>query len=162
MVDTPGLQQARRPKERTVTAARGAASPGDHPPRRGGHRECRPDLPLLRHQPPVLLHLVSPLPGPGVEGLRDRSKRPLVSPRATHVEVVGKIIYLRQHYHFGPAKIAMYLKRYHEVQISSSGVWRILKRLDLTGCRPPSATSATIGAGSVMRSRCPATGSRST
>src|SRR5204863_8514406 len=44
----------------------------------------------------------------GLEGLRDRSKRPLVSPRATHVEVVGKIIYLRQHYHFGPAKIAMY------------------------------------------------------
>jgi transposase-like protein len=27
----------------------------------------------------------------GVQGLRDRSKRPLVSPRATHVEVVGKI-----------------------------------------------------------------------
>jgi transposase InsO family protein len=67
----------------------------------------------------------------GIEGLRDRSKRPLVSPRATHVEVVGKIIYLRQHYHFGPAKIAMYLKRYHEIQISSSGVWRILKRLEL-------------------------------
>jgi transposase len=67
----------------------------------------------------------------GLEGLRDRSKRPLVSPRATHVEVVGKIIYLRQHYHFGPAKIAMYLKRYHEVQVSPSGVWRILKRLDL-------------------------------
>ena len=51
------------------------------------------------------------------------------APRATHVEVVGKIIYLRQHYHFG-AKIAMYLKRYHQVQISNSGVWRILKRLE--------------------------------
>ena len=62
----------------------------------------------------------------GLEGLRDRSKRPLVSPRATHVEVVGKIIYLRQHYHFGPAKIAMYLQRYHDIQISPSGVWRIL------------------------------------
>jgi transposase-like protein len=57
----------------------------------------------------------------GIERLRDRSKRPLVSPRATHVEVMGKILYLRQHYHFGPARIAMYLKRYHEVQISSSG-----------------------------------------
>ena len=44
---------------------------------------------------------------------------------------MGKIIYLRQHYHFGPAKIAMYLKRYHQVQISNSGVWRILKRLEL-------------------------------
>ena len=45
--------------------------------------------------------------------------------------MVGKIIYLRQHYHFGPAKIAMYLKRYHDMQISPSGVWRILKRLEL-------------------------------
>jgi transposase InsO family protein len=67
----------------------------------------------------------------GLDGLRDRSHRPQVSPNATRTEVVGKIIYLRQHYHFGPAKIAMYLKRYHEVQISPSGVWRILKRLQL-------------------------------
>ena len=67
----------------------------------------------------------------GLDGLRDRSHRPQSSPNATHTEVVGKIIYLRQHYHFGPAKIAMYLKRYHEVQISPSGVWRILKRLGL-------------------------------
>ena len=44
---------------------------------------------------------------------------------------MGKIIYLRQHYHFGPAKIAMYLKRYHDITISHSGVWRVLKRLDL-------------------------------
>ena len=67
----------------------------------------------------------------GLDGLRDRSHRPQVSPNATRTEVVGKIIYLRQHYHFGPAKIAMYLKRYHDIQISNSGVWRILKRLDL-------------------------------
>jgi len=26
----------------------------------------------------------------------------------------------------------MYLKRYHDVQISPSGVWRILKRLDMS------------------------------
>jgi hypothetical protein len=44
---------------------------------------------------------------------------------------VEKIIWLRQHYHFGPAKIAMYLGRYHDVTISVSGVWRILKRLGL-------------------------------
>jgi hypothetical protein len=42
-----------------------------------------------------------------------------------------KILYLRQSYHFGPSKIAMYLKRYHDVEVSKSGVWRILKRLDL-------------------------------
>jgi transposase len=67
----------------------------------------------------------------GLDGLRDRSHRPQVSPNATRTEVVGKILYLRQHYHFGPAKIAMYLKRYHDIQISPSGVWRILKRLQL-------------------------------
>lgn len=67
----------------------------------------------------------------GPEGLRPRSRRPKVSPNATHVDVVGKILYLRQNYHFGPAKIAMYLARYHDVTISHSGVWRILKRLDL-------------------------------
>lgn len=43
----------------------------------------------------------------GEAGLRDRSKRPHHMPRATHTDVVGKIIYLRQHYHFGPRKIAM-------------------------------------------------------
>jgi hypothetical protein len=67
----------------------------------------------------------------GLEGLRDRSRRPHVSPDATRAEVVGKIIYLRQSYHFGPHKIAMYLKRYHDIQISPSGMWRILKRLDM-------------------------------
>jgi transposase InsO family protein len=40
-------------------------------------------------------------------------------------------MYLRQHYHFGPLKISMYLKRYHGITIGQSGVWRILKRLDL-------------------------------
>jgi transposase len=67
----------------------------------------------------------------GAAGLRDRSKRPLVCPFATREEVIGKIVYLRQNYHFGPSKIAMYLKRYHEVQVSVSGVWRILRRLDM-------------------------------
>ena len=67
----------------------------------------------------------------GTEGLKDRSTRPLTSPRATQSEVVGKILYLRQNYHFGPNKIRMYLKRYHDVEISSSGVWRILKKLNI-------------------------------
>lgn len=68
----------------------------------------------------------------GLEALRDRSSRPHVSPRATRVEVVGKVIYLRQSYHFGPHKIAMYLKRYHDIELSPSGIWRILKRLDMS------------------------------
>ena len=40
----------------------------------------------------------------GVDGLRDRSSRPHLSPRTTREEVVGKIVYLRQNYHFGPHK----------------------------------------------------------
>jgi len=67
----------------------------------------------------------------GLDGLRDRSHRPQLSPNATRTEVVGKITYLRQHDHFGPTKIATYLKRYHDIQISHSGVWRVLKRLEL-------------------------------
>ena len=67
----------------------------------------------------------------GFDGLKDRSQRPKTCPHQTHVDVVGKIVYLRQNYHFGPAKIAMYLRRYHDVSVSNSGVWRILKRLGL-------------------------------
>jgi transposase len=67
----------------------------------------------------------------GLDGLRDRSERPKVSPWATPSEIVAKIVYLRSNYHFGPQKIQMYLKRYHDITISVSGIWRILKRLDL-------------------------------
>jgi Integrase core domain len=49
----------------------------------------------------------------------------------THPDIVEKIIHLRQHYHFGPMKIRMYLKCYHDVDISASGMWRILKRLGM-------------------------------
>src|SRR3954447_26913638 len=47
----------------------------------------------------------------GVEGLKDRSSRPHASPKATHAEVVEKILWLRKHYHVGPAEIALYLVR---------------------------------------------------
>ena len=67
----------------------------------------------------------------GVEGLRDRSSAPHHSPNATQAEVVEKILWLRQQYHFGPQKIAMYLKRYHDLTISPSGVWRILHKVGM-------------------------------
>ena len=50
----------------------------------------------------------------GDVGLADRARAPHHSPRATPTEVVSKILYLRQHYHFGPGKIADYLKRFHD------------------------------------------------
>lgn len=37
----------------------------------------------------------------GEAGLADRSRRPHHCPHETPTEIVGKIIYLRQHYHFG-------------------------------------------------------------
>src|SRR4029453_6587501 len=40
----------------------------------------------------------------GDVGLADRARAPHHSPRATPREVVGKILYLRQHYHFGPGE----------------------------------------------------------
>ena len=96
----------------------------------------------------------------GVEGLRDRSSRPHHCPHETSAEVVGKIIYLRQNYHFGPAKISMYLKRYHDIEVSTSGVWRILKRLELTGCPARNATRPTRSGGNGMRNPSLVTGSR--
>ena len=67
----------------------------------------------------------------GAEGLRDRSSKPHHSPRATRSEVVAKIVCLRLHYHFGPLEISMCLKRYHDIEVSNSGVWRILDRLGM-------------------------------
>src|SRR6266700_6662167 len=48
----------------------------------------------------------------GEAGLCDRPRTPQRSPRATAREVISKILYLRQHYHFGPARIALYLHRF--------------------------------------------------
>ena len=57
----------------------------------------------------------------GAEGLRDGSSRPLNSPNKTPADVVGKVVYLRQRYHFGPLTISMYLARTHDIQIGHSG-----------------------------------------
>jgi transposase len=67
----------------------------------------------------------------GLEGLRDRSTRPHHCPFAISEEAIDKIVYLRQNYHFGPYKLSMYLKRYHQLEISVSGVWRVLRRRNL-------------------------------
>lgn len=64
----------------------------------------------------------------GDAGLCDRPRVPLRCPRATSREVISKIIYLRQRYHFGPGRIAAYLRRFHQVAIATSTVHRILIR----------------------------------
>jgi transposase len=62
----------------------------------------------------------------GEAGLCDRPKTPHRSPRATAREVVSKILYLREQYHFGPGRIADYLKRFHQLSVATSSVHRIL------------------------------------
>jgi transposase len=103
--------------------------------------QCRDDVPLLRDIAMTCRYFgisrtlyykwLRRYEELGVEGLRPRSRRPHTSPNATSGEVIGKIVHLRKSYHFGPAKISMYLKRYHDLEVSTSGVWRILKRLEM-------------------------------
>jgi len=64
--------------------------------------------------------------------LADQSRAPRRSPRATSQDVVRKILYLRQTYHFGPRRIADYLKRFHQVAIAPSSVHRLLGKHGLS------------------------------
>lgn len=64
----------------------------------------------------------------GDAGLCDRPRTPHCSPRATARDVVSKILYLRQHYHFGAGRIAAYVRRFHQISIAVSSVHRILTR----------------------------------
>ena len=62
-------------------------------------------------------------------------------PTITHPDVVAKIVHLRQHYHFGPLKIADVPQALSRRGYQRVRVWRILTRLD-ERCRPLNATSS--------------------
>jgi transposase len=94
----------------------------------GGTAQCGTDLPLLRPVSPSLLQVEEAVRRAREAGLCDRPRTPHRSPRATPREVVSKILYLRQHYHFGPGRITGYLKRFHGVSATPSSVHRILSR----------------------------------
>lgn len=64
----------------------------------------------------------------GDAGLCDRPRAAHRSPRATPPDVVSKILYLRQHYHFGAGRISAYLRRFHQIAIAISSVHRIVTR----------------------------------
>jgi transposase len=68
----------------------------------------------------------------GEAGLSDRPRTPQRSPRATPPAVVSKILYLRQQYHFGPGRIADYVRRFHQLSVSRSSLHRILGRHGLS------------------------------
>lgn len=81
----------------------------------------------------------------GIEGLRDRSTPQRASANDTHTELVHKITHLRRQHHFGPRKIVMHLQRHHEITISVSSVWRILRRLDMNRLPASQRSSTTNG-----------------
>ncbi len=64
----------------------------------------------------------------GQAALGDRSHAARRFPRATPPDVVSKILYLRQRYHFGPGKIGDYLHRFHAVTIATATVHRVLQK----------------------------------
>ncbi len=64
----------------------------------------------------------------GDAGLCDRPRAPLHFPRATPLNVVSKILYLRERYRFWPARITSYLHRFHGMDGARSTAHRILIR----------------------------------
>jgi transposase len=64
----------------------------------------------------------------GEAGLCDRPRTPLHSPRSTPRAAVSKILYLRERYRFGPARITSYLHRFHNADVARSTVHRLLIR----------------------------------
>jgi transposase len=43
-------------------------------------------------------------------------------------EIEEKVVYLRQHYHFGPDMIAWHLERYHKIKVSRNCCYNVLVR----------------------------------
>jgi Homeodomain-like domain len=128
IVDTSGPPRGRRIRDREKARTGGDTTAGDHSGCPGGDGNVSLSYRYFGITRQAFQNWLRRYEDHGVDGLRDRSRRPHTIANATKAEVVGKIVCLRQHYHFRPHKIAAYLKRYHEIQISPSGIWRILKR----------------------------------
>jgi transposase InsO family protein len=64
----------------------------------------------------------------GEAGLINKKPCPENPKLRTPKHIEEKVIYLRKKYHFGPERIYMYLKRFHDIQTSESSVYRILRR----------------------------------
>ena len=67
----------------------------------------------------------------GEEGLIDQRPCPENKALRFPKEIEEKIIYLRTHYHFDPLKISWYLKRFHNLKVSRTGCYYVLKRQGL-------------------------------
>lgn len=64
----------------------------------------------------------------GEQGLINSKPCPENPKLRTAEPIVEKILYLRKTYHFGQLTISHYLKRYHNINISQTGVYYVLKR----------------------------------
>lgn len=64
----------------------------------------------------------------GEAGLINGKPCPQNIPLRTPPHIEEQILYLRKRYHLGQVRIAWYLQRYHDIRISSAGVYCVLKR----------------------------------
>ena len=64
----------------------------------------------------------------GEEGLLRKKPTPRTFPNQIKQEIVNKILELRKEHRLGTWRIKLYLERYHDIIISESSVYRILKR----------------------------------
>jgi transposase len=63
----------------------------------------------------------------GEKGLINSKPCPKNPKLRTPLPIEEKILYLRRNYHFGQVRISWYLARYHDIKISSGGVYKVLK-----------------------------------
>ena len=64
----------------------------------------------------------------GEAGLINRPSIPKQHYNRTPIEIEEKVLHLRRKYHLGPIRIVWYMERYHNINIASATVSRILKR----------------------------------
>jgi transposase InsO family protein len=79
----------------------------------------------------------------GVEGLKRKKPVAHHHPNQIPQEVIDKVIELRTHYQLGSIRISWYLERYHEISISESSVYRILRKNGLNRL-PKTASRRTV------------------
>ena len=93
--------------------------------------ECRArgsHLPTFRDLPPSVLQVEKRFAEHGTAGFATGRAGRTIRPEPNPLQVIGKILYLRENYHFGAGRIADYLKRFHQLSIATSSVHRILVR----------------------------------
>ncbi len=64
----------------------------------------------------------------GEAGLRNKRSVPHSHPNKVKPEIEEKVLYLRRKYYLGPERIMWYMARYHDMHLSESGIYCILKR----------------------------------